>query len=197
MGGAGVIIYATKQTIDRYGIAMPEDFHDPVMRQIAMDVCDREKGDRFLEWGAKLFYFDHRKCIQMCHFASKLTVVLADIKKADLEYVGNITANYLLDIYSGNKRVTSLLERLFKEHPLVCFSRLTDRSIISTLNRCQTYFLLDGQRLYDYLKDGILHTKELNNFINKEYLITQKINGKTEYYYPNEVFEKQIKDYYK
>lgn len=76
-----MIIYATKQTVDRYGIKMPENFQDPIMRQIVLDVYNCEKKDRLLEWGAKLFYFDRRKCIQICHFASKLTVVLVDIKK--------------------------------------------------------------------------------------------------------------------
>ena len=50
-----MIIYATKQTVDRYGIKMPENFQDPIMRQIVLDVYNCEKNDRLLEWGAKLF----------------------------------------------------------------------------------------------------------------------------------------------
>ena len=84
-----MIIYATKQTIERYGIKMPEDFQDPFTKQIALSVYDREKDDRLLEWGAKLFYFDRRKCIQFCNFASKFTVVLVDVKKADLSYTAD------------------------------------------------------------------------------------------------------------
>lgn len=63
-----MIIYATKQTIDRYGIKLPESFQDPVMRQIALDVYNGEKDNCLLEWGAKLFYFDRHKCIQICNF---------------------------------------------------------------------------------------------------------------------------------
>lgn len=93
-----MIIYATKQTIDRYGIKLPENFQDPIMRQIALDVYNGEKDNCLLEWGAKLFYFDRHKCIQICNFASKLTIVLVDIKKSDLKDVGDLVARYLMDI---------------------------------------------------------------------------------------------------
>ena len=56
-----MIVYATKQTVDRYGFKMPEEFQNPIMRPIVLDVYKREKGNPLLEWGAKLFYFDHRK----------------------------------------------------------------------------------------------------------------------------------------
>lgn len=192
-----MIIYATKQTVDRYGIKMPENLQDPFMRQMTLAIYNREKDDRLLEWGAKLFYFDHRKCIQICNFASKFTIVLVDIKKADLEIVGNLVAKYLLDIYSDNKRMTALLKRLFKEHPLVCFAKLTDRKTISTMNRFQSVYLEDGYRLYDFIENGILKTIILNREINREYLVTDKIDGKTEYFYPAERFEELLINYYK
>ncbi|HCD90600.1 MAG TPA: hypothetical protein DEQ52_02580 [Ruminococcaceae bacterium] len=192
-----MIIYATKQTVDRYGIKMPENFQNPFMRQMTLAVYNREKNDRLLEWGAKLFYFDHRKCIQICNFASKFTIVLVDIKKADLEIVGDLVAKYLLDIYSDNKRMTALLKRLFKEHPLVCFAKLTDRKTISTMNRFQSVYLEDGYRLYDFIENGILKTIILNREINREYLVTDKIDGKTEYFYPAERFEELLINYYK
>ncbi|WP_405355012.1 DUF6933 domain-containing protein [Ruminococcus sp.] len=192
-----MIIYATKQTVDRYGIKMPENFQDPIMRQIALDVYNSEKDNRLLEWGAKLFYFDRRKCIQICHFASKLTVVLVDIKKADLESVGELVARYLIDIYSDNKRMTNLLKQFFKEHPLVCFAELTDRIIISTMNRFQNIYLEDGYRLYDFIENGILKTIDLNRNINRKYLVSDKIDGKTQYYYPAERFEELLINYYK
>lgn len=192
-----MIIYATKQTVDRYGIKMPENFQDPVMRQIVLDIYNHEKDNRLLEWGAKLFYFDRRKCIQICHFASKLTVLLVDIKKADLEIVGELVARYLIDIYSDNKRMTNLLKRLFEEHPLVCFAKLTDRQIISTTNRFQSVYLKDGYRLYDFIENGILKTINLNRKVNKEYLVSDKIDGKTKYYFPAERFEELLINYYK
>ena len=88
-----MIVYATKQTVDRYGFKMPEEFQNPIMRPIVLDVYKREKGNPLLEWGAKLFYFDRCKCIQVCNFASKFTIVLVDVKKAEVELIGDSIAS--------------------------------------------------------------------------------------------------------
>lgn len=191
-----MIIYVTKETFERYKLKMPEDFSDPIVGAIANAVLQRESGDRLLEWGGKLFYFDRRKCLQVVNFASKLTFVLVDIKMDDREHIGNIIANYMFELYKENKKMTRLLKRLFEEHPAVCFSRLKDKSAIATLNHTQTYYLLDGYRLGYYIRNGILHTVELNNEINRKWLFTQKINGKTEYIYPAERFEQLLCERY-
>ncbi len=167
-----MIIYATKQTIERYKIKMLQEFTDPVMRSIVEAVYKKEHGDRLLEWGAKLFYFDRRKCIQVCNFASKFTIILVDVKIAELESVGDAIAQYMFDIYSDNAEMTKLLKKFFANYPLVCFAKLTDRSAISTLNRLQTYYLEDGYRLYDYIENGILQTRKLNRFLNTDYFVT-------------------------
>lgn len=70
------------------------------MRPIALDIYNKEKGNKLVEWGAKLFYFDCRKCLQICNFASKLTIILGDVKKADLESIGQMRAMYFLNLYS-------------------------------------------------------------------------------------------------
>lgn len=67
-----------------------------------------------MEWGAKLFYFDRRKCVQICNFASKFTVVLVDFKINDLKYMGDAVAQYMMDIYSNDREKTTLLERFLK-----------------------------------------------------------------------------------
>ncbi|QOV18188.1 hypothetical protein INP51_09040 [Blautia liquoris] len=68
-----MIIYATKQTFERYKLKLPKELTPPI-NQIAEAVIENESGDKILEWGAKLFYFDKRKCIQVVNFASKLTL---------------------------------------------------------------------------------------------------------------------------
>ncbi|MCD8181468.1 MAG: hypothetical protein LUF26_08330 [Firmicutes bacterium] len=191
-----MIIYATKQTVDRYGIRMPDEFENPRVRALAHSTYERERGDGLLEWGAKLFYFDRRKCIQFCNFASKLTVILADIKKNELKFAPNAIAENLFNIYSDDKKMTALLERFFAEHPIACYSKLTDRSIISTLNRTQSDYLYDGYRLYDFIEDNILHTLKLNKVINKENPVSKNVNGKREYFFPAEEFAALLKARY-
>lgn len=191
-----MIFYVTKQTFERYKLKMPEDMHFPA-NEIAKSVILREGGNRLLEWGGKLFYFDRRKCIQFVNFASKLTLFLFDIKVDDLPNIGNYMASYLFDIYSGDKKMTKSLERLFEEHPACCFSKLTDKSAIATLNRTQLSFASDGYRFYSFIENGILKSREINRIINKDWLFTQKINGETEYFYAADKFKELLTETYK
>lgn len=191
-----MIFYATKQTMERYKLKAPEEFSDPVMRGIVQTVYERERGDCLLEWGAKLFYFDRRKCIQLCNFASKFTVVLVDIKAGDRGYIGNFVAQYMMDIYSKDRKMTALLERFFQEHPMVCFAKLTDRKIIAALNHFQTGFLEDGDRLYDYFEGNTLQTRRLNRDINWERTMAERVDGKEQYLCPAEKFATLLKQRY-
>lgn len=186
-----MIIYATKQTIERYKMKMPSELTPP-NNIFAQTVIEREQGDKLLEWGAKLFYFDKRKCIQITNFASKFTLFLVDIKMGDLPGVGNLIAQYLLKIYSEDRKMTEALERMFNEYSVSCFARLTDRSAVATLNYTQRSFLQDGYRLYNYIKDGILHTIEINKDVNFNWLFTRKVDNKTEWFYSGELFQEMV-----
>lgn len=190
-----MIFYVTKQTFERYKLKMPEDLSFP-MNEVAKATIARESGNKLLEWGGKLFYFDRRKCIQFVNFASKLTIFVFDIKMDDLPMVGNYIANYLMDIYGNDKKMIKFLERLFEEHSACCFSKLTDKSAISTLNRTQWTFADDGYRFYDYIENGILNTREINKRVNTDWLFTQKINGKTDYFYAADKFKELLTEMY-
>lgn len=61
--GYAMIIYATKKTIETYKLKMPEEFIDPTVRSLVQSIIEKEQGNRLFEWGAKLFYFDGRKCL--------------------------------------------------------------------------------------------------------------------------------------
>ena len=190
-----MIFYVTKQTFERYKLKMPEDLQFP-MNKIAEATIARESGDRLLEWGGKLFYFDRRKCFQFVNFASKLTLFVFDIKLDELPMVGNYIANYLIDIYSEDKKMVKLLERLFDEHTACCFSKLTDKSAISTLNRTQLTFADDGYRFYDFIENGILNTRKINKLVNTDWLFTQTENGKTDYFYAADKFKQLLFERY-
>lgn len=191
-----MIIYLTKQTVERYKVKLPEDLTPP-MKVLAQSIIEKESGNNICEWGGKLFYFDHRKCIQIVNFASKLTLFLVDMKIDDLPNIGDYIAKYLLDMYSADEKMVYALERLFNEHPLMCFSKLKDRSIIATLNTTQTRFAEDGYRFYDFIRDGILHTREMNYKVNFDWLFSMKTNGRVEYFYAGEKFREIVLEKYK
>ncbi len=190
-----MIIYVTKETSDKYKLKLPKDLKPP-LDELARAVIEKEAGDRLCEWGGKLFYFDRRKCIQIVNFASKFTLFLVDVKLSDLPNIGDYIAEYIFDIYSEDKEMLSALKRMFEEHRYVSFSKLTDKSIISTLNSTQSRFAEDGYRFYDFISDGVLHTKDINRKINSDWLFTMTINKKTDYFYAREKFRALVLEQY-
>ena len=183
-----MIFFATKQTIERFKITMPEEM-DPAPKAASKKLIQLEQSDPMLEWGFKIFYFDHRKCIQAMNFASKLTIFIFDVKIGDFENVANTIAFYLLDLYHSDKVMEKTLKKFFSEHSLCAYDKLKDRSIISSLNRNQMVFANDGYAFYDYIENGILQTRLINHDVNFQWLVTQTIMGKTEYVYPGERFK--------
>ena len=186
-----MIYYATKETMQRYKLKTPEQLR-PEIALIAQAVIQRERGNRIYEWGCKLFYFDRRKCMQIMHVETKLVVFLVDLKMKDLEHAGNAVANYLLDMYADDLDMQQALKAYFASAPFVCFDHITDKSIISSMNGIQTRWAWDGYRFYDYIKDGVLHTKQINRDVN-EMPVTRKVNGKEEWIVPYELFAQIIK----
>lgn len=190
-----MIIYATRQTFERYKLKPSKELTPP-LNQVAEIVIENERGDKILEWGAKLFYFNKRKCIQVVNFASKLTLFLFDVKIADIENIGNMIAQYLLELYKTDKQMIKALNKMFEANPIICFERLTDKSIIATLNSTQNRFTDDGYRFYEFIQDGILHTLKINHSVNFDWFFTMKIDGKTDYIYAGERFKEIVLERY-
>lgn len=161
-------------------------------RLIAQSVIEKEGGDRLLEWGAKIFYLDKRKCIQVVNFASKFTLFLFDIKVGNIENIGDMIAHYLLKLYSNDLEMTKALKKIFEENHMTCFAKLTDKSVISTLNSTQMRYASDGEYFYEFIRNGVLHSLEINYEVNFKWLLTMTIKGKTEYFYAGEKFREIV-----
>ena len=189
-----MIYYATKETLQRYKLKTPEQFESE-MAPLVQAVINREQGNRLFEWGCKLFYFDRRKCLQIMHCETKLVIFLVDFKVKDLENVGDAVAHYLLDMYAKDPDMVQALKHYFSVAPLVCFDRITDRSIIASMNGVQSRWAWDGYRFYEYIKDGVLHTKQINRDVNKMPQM-RKVNGKEEWLFPYELFAQTIKTHF-
>lgn len=191
-----MILYATKQTIKDLNIPMIEDLSQ-FNKIMAQEVIEEQTNDRLLEWGLKIFHFDNRKCVQAVNYASKLTIFLFDIKEEEIAYIANGIAIYLMDIYEKDKNMIKILEKFFEDYPACAFSKITDRSIIASLNHNQFEFADDGYAFYDYIENGILKSKEINREYNWKMLTTQIINGKKDYIYPAEYFRELLMNRYK
>ncbi len=192
-----MIIYATKKTIDRFDLTTHEDFSEVFEHNIAETVFKAEQGESLLEWGAKIFCFDGRKCIQIYNFASQLRLILIDVKTDTVDNIGDMIAFYMMEVYSESKEMKKLLKKYFEESSVVCFAKLTDRSIVSKLNTFELYYLEGGNRLYDYIENGILKSIELNRFINAKYPARERVDGKINFFMPAERFEELLKKHLK
>lgn len=186
-----MIFYATKETMTRYKLKTPEQFQSEIGPFVRM-AAEKERGNRIYEWGCKLFYFDRRKCLQVMHFETKLVIFLVDLKQKDLEFTANIVANYLMDIYAEDSEMVAALNRFFASSPVAIFDKISDRSIIASMNSIQTNWAHDGYAFYSYIQDGILHTRKINREVN-EYPVTRKVDGKTEWIVPYALFAQTIK----
>lgn len=108
-----MILYATKQTIERYKLKMPDEL-SPEMSALAHAGIERDTGSMLREWGIKLFYFDGRKCLQAVNFASKFTLFLFDIKIGDLMNIGPLMVEYMLDLYQNDPKMIKCLIRMIE-----------------------------------------------------------------------------------
>ena len=50
-----MIIYAIKQSVDRYEIKIPKNFQNSIMCQIVLDVHNSEKDNHLLKWWQRCF----------------------------------------------------------------------------------------------------------------------------------------------
>lgn len=186
-----MILYATKQTIKELNIPMLNEL-SAFNNIMANKVIEEQSGDELLEWGLKLFYFDGRKCIQAINFASKLAIFLFDIKNEEIGDIANGIAMYLNEIYSKDLKMKRMLKKFYDEYPVCAFSRLVNKSIISSLNHNQTVYTDDGYRFYEYIDKNILKSVEINRDFNWKYLSSKVINGKRDYIYPAEYFRELL-----
>ena len=190
-----MILYATKQTIERYKLQMVDEL-SPEMSALAHAVIERDTGSMLREWGIKLFYFDGKKCLQAVNFASKFTLFLFDVKIGDLVNIGPLMVEYMLDLYQDDPEKIKCLHRMFEQDQYIAFAPLKNKSMISTLNLTQTDYTFDGERFWNHIENGVLHTREINRDVNFNYLFTYKAIGMKDYYYPAEVFRKQVMKVY-
>ena len=187
-----MIFYATQKTLERYKLKTPDQMPE-ALRPFVKSMVEKEQGNALYEWGCKLFHFDRRKCLQIIHFKTRFVIFLIDIKMADIEKAPSLMAQYLFKLYETDKNMQKALERYFSSSPLVCFDKITNRSIIAKMNHMQSDWALDGYRFYEYIRDGILHSLEINRDVN-EYPCSTKENGKEEWYIPYAYFADVIKE---
>lgn len=187
-----MIIYLTRQSVKDLDLAMPDEV-SPEMKRVIQPILKQEKGDPFYEWAGKLFYFEGRRCLQLMHFQSKFTIYLVDVLDTTLNDLGTWIVRYLFEIYNEKPEMERLLHAFAKENPRVCLDRLTDRSMISTMNMTERTLVDDGQQMREFIKKSVFKSIDFNKKANFENLQSY---GKKEKDYPANRFEQMLKTRY-
>ena len=190
-----MILYLTQKTIDTYRIKMPYEISKP-LSQFVKIILEKETDNSMFEWGGKLFYFNRRKCLQIIHFASKLTLFLMDIKAKDIENLGDIIVDYIYELYKDRPNVVKKLKYFFEASPILCVNKIVNKSIIYTLNHTEIFFAQYGDRFFDYVQDNILNIDKINYDINFNYIFHSSLDKKEKYFFSGELFEKLILENY-
>lgn len=191
-----MILYVTKKTRERLNIPIISELSD-INKTFASIVYEKEKDNLLLEWGIKIFYMDRRKCLQAMNFASRFTIYIFDIHNDDIQYIGDVIAKYLLELYKDDKIMVEYLKRLFEEHSVCIYSNLTNKSIISALNYNETINVDYCDLFHEYINNNVLKTIDINKDVNWNNIMNIYINGKKEYVVPGKYFKELLIDFYK
>lgn len=191
-----MIFYATKKTFDRYKLISFEEIEINDCRIDKAEIM-KEQGNRLYEWAVKVFYVDGRKSLAVMNFASKLTIFIVDLKVDEMIHFADIIVYFLNEIYKDDyDMINVLLPKYLSETTFGVFAPLKDKSMISHVNRIVSDFAWDGERFFDFIKDGIMNTKEINKQVNFDFLVSDKIDGKVDYIYPAERFKELLTEKY-
>ncbi len=179
-------ISVTKRTAERYNL----DSRIKLDTKITASVGNSNTNDIF-SWGAKVFYIQGKKSLQIMNMASKLTFVIIDIANKDLEEINELIYAYMIELMWDDASIRDFIQQYINDdsEKKLNFYYLKERSTISSLNYTQRTLLDDPEFIYSFVKDGILNVSEMNYYLNREYLVTIPIDGKKEYYYACEYFK--------
>ena len=187
-----MIIYATRQTFDSFKMtdelaAFSESDESDLARSVR-----REKANDLHKWGAKLFAGEKKPSLLVCNYASKLTLFLFDVKSEDIKSLAEKILTGIFELYKDDAVLLDAVNKMYGEKPATFVSRITDKRIISTLNRVQTTFINKPDFPAAYKENGTINMTKLNNAFNLNFLVSDRINGKTEYIFPTERFRELV-----
>lgn len=173
----------TKQTIERFNIELDSE--------VATD------DNSLFYFAMKLFYANGKKCLQIIHVQTKLTIILYDVKNSDIKNLDIRIKPEIYKLFKEDIAFTECLDKFFEYNPKLTFGKLSNRSAISTLNRTEMVFIDDLEIFYidedtsEVVCDEILHQ------INFNYFMTITENKKPRYMLAAEEFKETITNYFK
>ena len=173
-------IYVTKETAKR--LKLPA-----VSEPSAAEECDL-----LMSWGAKLYYFNRRKCIQLVNYETRLTIVLDDLRAQKSAAIPDLLMASLQELFKGDQEMLTCLERMEKEGPVRYGTPIRNRKILSSIVFNETTFLARDVIPKGFVQEGALLTRELNWYLNMQHLFAETIHESGMVSNPGEKFRKRM-----
>ena len=186
-----MVLYITQRTADKYLLKMPHELSNP-MKPVVYEVMRRERGKSIFEWGAKLFYFEGKKCLQVMNFETKLTFFLFNVTMTVMEELAKWLVDYMFLLYSDNDKMTKCIKKYVDDSKFIYFDLLEDKNIITTINHTHRIFVEEERRLYDFMDNGVPNVAEINRKINFEWFFPKKEGDQICYFYSGKMFEEVL-----
>ena len=189
-----MIFNCTKKTKERFHIDYFEEEKSEIDSSIKEMIVE-QTNDELFNWGLKYFSFDGRKCLQLLNFKTKFNLYIFDLKVSDLNKIPDLITFYLFELYKDDKEVIYLLNKYVGEYPFSIFTKITNKSVISSLNLNEDYFMMGTERFWNYFKGNTLNTIEINRDANWHNFVT--INKSKHYIQPAKSFKEALIERYK
>ncbi len=173
----------TKQTIERFNIQLDSE----VVTEDSM----------IFNFAMKLFYANGKKCLQIIHVKTKLTIILYDVKNSDIKNIDIRIKQEIYKLFKEDIAFTEYLDKFFEYNTNLTFGKLSNRSAISTLNRTERMFIEDLEIFYMDEDTGKVVCDEILHEINFNYFMTITENKKTRYMLTGEEFKETLTSWFR
>ena len=188
-----MIFCTTEKAADRFGF--PNDF-GPQGNVVPITIS-REASSPVNRWAADIFYFERRKCLMLCNYDSFFTLALLDLRKHEIDILGDFLAFSLLELYGDDKAMQKAILEMFRKNPGLLFSRFDaskeqDRRMQAAVEGAIGFLAKDDGGLYRFAEEDTIDPLAIAEFINFESVRINKVKGKEERIRPAERFRELV-----
>jgi len=114
-----MILRCTKKLLTEYGLSVVEDTSD---------------NKTFSEWYANLIYIERKKCILFTESKTLYSIILLDIKKADIINIGEIFYKQLYRSFLQIGIKEYLIKHIIPQPLKIIYSKTQDKKILGSMN---------------------------------------------------------------
>ena len=191
-----MIFYASAKAMQRYHLKTPDKL-SPANVTLGKSIFARDRGDGRREWGVDFFLCMGRDCLTVTNCASRFTLFLFGTTQENLYNLGDILAQYLLELYAGDIEMRRCLRLMFKDDSIAVFSPIRNRSVTAMLNYAIVDYANRGELFRDYVDyKSVVHTRQINYDFNFNHALKRLVDGEEIEFFPGQRLRQIVTERY-